>query len=63
MIKWIKRKLGIFSLMTRVEYLEKDIVRIYKSQNILEEKTRKTGRPMRQDEVNRARKRRYKNSA
>jgi len=63
MIKWLKKKLGILSLMTRVEYLEKDIVRIYKSQNILEEKTRKKGRSLRQDEVNRNRKRRYKNSA
>ena len=63
MWKWLKKKLGILSLATRVEYLEKDIVRIYKSQNVLEKKTRKTGRPLRQDEVNRIRKRRYKKSA
>ena len=60
MLKFIKRKLGILSLMTRVEYLEKDIVRLYKSENEGEAKTRRTGRALRQDEVNRARKRRYK---
>ena len=59
MKKWLKRKLGILSLQTRVAEIEKDLTRIYKSQNVLENKTR-TGRALRQDEVNRARKRRYK---
>lgn len=61
MIKWLKKKLGILSLATRVEYLEKDILRIYKSQNVLENKTR--NRPQRYDQVERARKRRHKSSA
>ena len=61
MIKWITRKLGILSLARRIEYLEKDMVRLYKSQNTLENKTR--NKPQRYDQVERARKRRYKNSA
>lgn len=62
MNKWLKTKLGIFQL-------EKEITGIYKTVNRLdikiaklENKTR-DGRAMRYDEVNRARKRRYKKSA
>lgn len=61
MIKWIKRKLGILSLARRVELLEKDMIRLYKATNTLENKSR--NRPERYDQVERARKRRYKNSA
>lgn len=61
MINWLKKKLGILSLARRVELLEKDVIRIYKSQNTLENKTR--NRPERYDQIERARKRRYKDSA
>jgi hypothetical protein len=61
MINWLKKKLGILSLARRMELLEKDMIRIYKSQNTLENKTR--NRPERYDQIERARKRRYKKSA
>lgn len=60
MIKWIKRKLGIVSLARRVEFLEKDMIRLYKATNTLENKSR--NRPERYDQVERARKRRYKSA-
>jgi hypothetical protein len=59
MWKWLKKKLGILSLATRVEYLEKDIIRINKNQSTLANKTR-IGRAMRYDEKQRVQKRRRK---
>jgi hypothetical protein len=60
MLKWIKRKLGILSLQTRVTQLEKEVTGVYKEQNRLEKKTRIGKKPLRADEVNRAKKRKRK---
>lgn len=56
MIRWIKKKLGILQVERTMAQHTADIRR-------LEKKVRIGKRPMRYDEIERARKRRYKKSA
>ena len=62
MFKWLKKKLGILSLQTRVANLEKDSTRIYRAIGRIENKARINKRPMRYDEIERDRKNRKKES-
>lgn len=60
MWNWLKRKLGIPALVQETELLHKDLNKAFNRIERLEKTTRLGKRSMRYDEIERARKRRYK---